>query len=243
MSSNLNPYVTLGAGLLIGAATTYLTTREVLKKKYENIANEEIESVKATYSKRAKTTTESKKPTLTSPLDIVKDEYHTKIAELGYIHRDEINALPDKVQYVSVDVLTVEERSGEWPGSEIDVLVLERTDEVPYLITTDEFLDELQVEHEKFSLTWYTDDILADDRDQVVEDVAGMVGRHNLECFGQGSDGPNTIYVRNIRLKTDFEVSKDMVSYIDAVSGLDDPEETVWVTPKTPIKKMRPLSD
>lgn len=246
MLSNMNPLVALGAGLLVGATTTYLATREVVKKKYEALANEEIESVKAAYSKQ-ETDTKAEKP-LTVPFEDLKEVYLQRAADAGYVQppATEPQVTNDGVEYIEpgqIDFMTPWERSGDWPGSEVNVQKLKRDPALPYLITTDEFLDDLQIEHGKFSLAWYNDLILADDRDEVVEDVEGMIGKQHLECFGQGSDGPDTIYIRNERLKTDFEVSREAMSYVEQMSGISDPDETVWVGSKAPIKKMRPLSD
>lgn len=64
-------------------------------------------------------------------------------------------------------------------------------------------------EYEKTTLTWYPRHrILLDEDQELVEtaDVAAMVGFKNLNRFGDESEDPLVVYIRNHRLATDFEV-------------------------------------
>ena len=92
----------------------------------------------------------------------------------------------------------------------------EPDDNRPYVITPDEFgsVDE----YETISLTYYSDGVLTDDRDdEPIEDVDDMIGEDSLTHFGEYED--DAVYVRNERLKTDFEILLDHRSYSDVAEA------------------------
>jgi hypothetical protein len=68
--------------------------------------------------------------------------------------------------------------------------------------------------------TFYDDDkILADEHDEVVDDVENLVGYENLEKFGHGSDNANVVMIRNVHLNLDIEVTRSHGSYGEDVAG------------------------
>ena len=56
----------------------------------------------------------------------------------------------------------------------------------PYVISPEEFGE--YEEYEKISLTYYGDQVLADENDELVEDVEGAVGFESLTHFGEYED-------------------------------------------------------
>lgn len=106
----------------------------------------------------------------------------------------------------------------------------------PYLITTDEFMeDDDDKNYAKITIAYFEgDDTLCDERESLIPDVEGTVGRANLSKFGEGSDSPDTIYVRNERLETDFEVNRENGSYSHIVLGAME-----YRDPSPKIRKMR----
>ena len=90
----------------------------------------------------------------------------------------------------------------------------------PYVISHDEFMENAY-EHEQISLTYYRgDDVLADNKDQVIDAVEEVVGTDNLTLFGHGSRDPNIVYVRNERTESDYEVALSTGKYAEEVHGL-----------------------
>ena len=83
----------------------------------------------------------------------------------------------------------------------------------PYDISPDEF-GEFD-DYEKISLTYYKDQILADDGDEPIEDIDEVVGSESLNCFGEYED--DAVFVRNDRLKCDYEILLDHRKYSDVV--------------------------
>lgn len=192
--SKLFPFVTFTIGALAGAASAWYFA----KKKYELIAQEEIDSVKEVYSNKvtkdisnvsvedyvkAKATTVDEKKTD----DIM--EYANKLSQAGY-----------------VDYSAIKEDKKE------DVM----SEDKPYIIPPDEY-GELD-DYECVSLTYYSDEILADDMDELVDDVEAIVGKDSLEHFGEYED--DSVFVRNDALKADYEILLDNRKYSDVIKAM-----------------------
>lgn len=81
----------------------------------------------------------------------------------------------------------------------------------PYVIRPKEFdtLDDYDIE----SLTYWADEVLTDDNDEVIEDVEGLVGYDSLTHFGEYED--DSVFVRNERFKTDYEILLDTRNWSD----------------------------
>jgi hypothetical protein len=87
------------------------------------------------------------------------------------------------------------------------------SDSKPYVIPPEEFGE--ADGYEKISFTYYSDSILADENDEIVEDVEEVVGIESLGSFGEYED--DSVFVRNDRLKCDYEILLDMRRYSDVV--------------------------
>lgn len=83
----------------------------------------------------------------------------------------------------------------------------------PYVISPDEF-GEFE-DYERISLSYYADQILADEDDEKVEDVDNVVGLESLTHFGEFED--DSVFVRNDRLKCDYEILLDQRTYSDVI--------------------------
>lgn len=82
----------------------------------------------------------------------------------------------------------------------------------PYLISFDEFgkmedWNEVQV-------TYYADDFLVDEDDELITDAEDLFGYDCLKEFDD-DDKPDAIYVRNESLETDYEIVYDANKYED----------------------------
>lgn len=86
----------------------------------------------------------------------------------------------------------------------------------PYVIAPEDF-GEYGEDYELHTLTYYADDILADDHDEIVEDVDVKVGLDSLSRFGEYTYDPDTVYVRNDKRRCDYEIMRDDRNYADIV--------------------------
>ena len=85
----------------------------------------------------------------------------------------------------------------------------------PHVISPDEYGD---CDYTTISLTYYSDGVLADDEDEIVEDIDNTVGADFAEHFGDYEK--DSVHIRNDRRKCDYEICKDNRSY-SAVTGID----------------------
>lgn len=75
-----------------------------------------------------------------------------------------------------------------------------------------QFSDE---DYEVASWSYYKDNVLADENDDIVEDIDRSIGIESLQHFGAMEDEPDMLYVRNDKLKLDFEVLRVDENYYD----------------------------
>lgn len=170
-----------------GAALGSLATWIFVKKKYEQIAQEEIDSVKEVYSKK-KPRENNKHDETNSDEDISSDEIEEKTEEY-------------------VDIIKT---AGYSKYSDISK-PKPRDPERPYVIRPEEFGD---VDgYEMISLTHYSDGVLADDDDEKMADdeVDEVVGADYAEHFGEYED--DSVFIRNDKLKCDYEILLDQRKY------------------------------
>lgn len=181
---------------VVGAAIGSIVTWRYIDKKYEQIAQEEIDSVKEVFAKREQDSAEND--------DVIREkafnakekpnivEYTTKLQEQGYTNYADIEPETNKeeVDEESMDIGT------------------------PYVIPPEEFGD--FDDYEKIGLTYYADQVLTDDDDELVEDIEDTVGFDSLTHFGEYED--DSVFVRNDRLKCDYEILLDQRKYSDVIN-------------------------
>jgi hypothetical protein len=98
-----------------------------------------------------------------------------------------------------------------------------RTREAPYVITTTEFSTGDDNIDDTYSLVWWDEDgvegmgVLSDMKDNPIDDIEATVGWDNMEKFGMWSGSKNVVYIRNERLRCDYEVVRHRGSYAEHV--------------------------
>lgn len=104
----------------------------------------------------------------------------------------------------------------------VDTDLIKRND--PYVISQEEF-DQGNAHFDKITLSYYDiDDVLADERDEVIPRVDDVIGRSSLTEFGSQCDDDRIVHVRNERYGADYEVILTGECYIESVLGI--PYET-----------------
>lgn len=189
MSSKGMAFLAFIAGAGIGSVCTW----QLLKRKYELIAQEEIDSVKAAYATRE--TGKSLVEGFCNGLKVAEDRTQKDEGDVDF---KKYASIIQKEGYTDYS-RSVEEKKGE-------AFV-----EKPYVISPEEF-GEFE-EYEKISLTYYADEVLADENDEEVDDVDEIVGEESLNHFGEYED--DSVFVRNDRLKCDYEILLDQRNYSD----------------------------
>lgn len=185
MSTNMFIFA---AGAAIGSAVTWFYA----KKYYEKIANDEIDSMKEWLARRVEEQDKHGE-------DQTPDEAAEPVEEPEEESNDDRATYEEMVERLSYN------NYYHGPTKEVDDM------DEPYVIKPEIFGEE--DDYEEVSLTYYADGVLCDERDNRIEDIAGTVGEDYAEHFGDYED--DSVFVRNDRLKTDFEILKDWRNYSD----------------------------
>ena len=183
MSNKVLYFATFVAGAVVGGIATWQYT----KKKYEQIAQEEIDSVKEVF----KTINEEKRS--------IRDwsEYEDDGEE------DDENEEQRKLNVTSYKNLLVSNGySNPSPSTQIPV-------ERAYVIKPDEF-GEFE-DYETISLFYTKDGVLLDDRYERVDDPDFTISMESLDHIGDYED--DCVHVRNDRLKADYEILVEERTY------------------------------
>lgn len=180
--------VAFSVGMAVGSVGTWYC----IKKKYEELAQEEIDSVKQVFLKREKELKgdEIKKNIAENvkagdqekPMSI--KEYASFLQKQGYTNYSDTNEAENKEETKSVK---------------------------PYVIPPEQF-GEIE-EYDQIELTYYADHILADENDDIVEDVEEAIGFESLSHFGEYED--DSVFVRNDERRCDYQILLDQGLYSD----------------------------
>jgi hypothetical protein len=113
------------------------------------------------------------------------------------------------------------------PISSTPDFVFKRDPNGPYVISIDMFMEEYDDSpYQKVELTWFDgDEILVDSRNQIVPNVADLIGTNNLNRWGDGTTDPSMVYIRNERQGIDIELTRDDQTYSRAILGIPSDEE------------------
>lgn len=189
----------------VGAVGGFLYAKKLLADGYAEIAKEEIEQA--------------------------REHYKTMYKGEGY---ETPEAALNKVKRVPGATITPEDGPPQnWRDLSPPVPVMDRVlkglkkqvqpdGEGPYIITVEEYMAG-DMGYEQLTLTWYEpDETMADEGDEITEDVDAKIGLENLKRFGQSSKDKNTIYIRNEKLQIDYEIVRSRTSFAEAIGFVED---------------------
>ena len=174
-----------------GAAIGSFATWKLIEKKYKDLADEEIESVKEMFKNRKQRITKDEvKETVEKVINKWKEPKETVediVTAEGYYTEEEETEEDDESNYtVDVD-----------PGVEVIA---------PYVITPEQFGE--YNEYGTKTLTYYADDVLTDEIDNPItsEEMETMIGPDALDHFGEYED--DSVYIRDEMNEMDYEILK-----------------------------------
>lgn len=178
-----------------GAAIGSVVTLKFLEEKYKRIADEEIESVKETFKKALEKEVDE---------DENVEETPVKVATVSHT--------PDKPNIIDYAAMTRD------MGYDTETDKENVEDDSPRVIIPDDF--GMNEDYDNVSLLYHVDGYLTNERNVLVDDIENTVGFECLNTFGEYED--DAVYVRNDKLKTDYEILKVDSNYSDFI---DDQEE------------------
>lgn len=183
-------------GFIIGAASGATVAWYLLKDKYETLAQEEIDSVKEVFARREQ---EMKDETVKRNVaEGIKDSDRTKPDLKEYAEQLKKNGYT-RYSDLSADDEGVSDKQTK-----------------PYVIPPEQFGDDEN--YDQISLTYYADGVLADENDEVIDDVEETVGIESLNHFGEYED--DSVFVRNDTRKCDYEILLDQRIYSEVAEEM-----------------------
>lgn len=219
-------------GFCGGGVAGFFAGKALLEQHYNQVVQEEIDSVKKAFRRQMKTMADAKSTVVSektgddpkekiTTIDRVSEAKKLKAQGLGF---DEIakkmgmnestirSFLRDEVDTKKKDYRAY------YPDKKVAAPVKEEPKEEkptsPYVIPPQEF--GTNAGYEEISLTLYADGTIADDDDNPMseEDIAETIGRECLKHFGEYE--PDSVFVRNDDMRTDYEILQDERRYEDA---------------------------
>lgn len=195
MKSKFINVLMFAAGAAIGSVVTW----KVVKTRYERIVQEELESIRETFTVVDSGECDTEK---TEDSD---EEGRQECA--GQINWEELEDLDeeddedDKAEYAKIVRNYTSEKGG----------AILKTKE-PYVISPYDFGE--MDGYAQVELTYYADNILEDEDYHIVTDAEELIGPKALFTFGEYED--DSVFVRNEYLMTDFQILKDYRTYSEA---------------------------
>lgn len=204
---------TAAGTFICGAVGGYFAAQNILKAKYEEALEREIEATKNFYAQLNKEGMETPEKAIEvlgtpvpSPVRNVINAYQGRLP----------TSFPVVEAAQVVNIFTRDEEKGDTVPEDI---VRNRTEEAPYVIALGEF-DANDNHYEQVTYTYYAgDETLADEDEQIVDDIDMRVGLDNLERFGHYSKDGNVVYVCNDALSLHIQILRSSGKYSEVVAG------------------------
>lgn len=208
MKSTLNKVIIFAIGAAIGSLVAWKLT----KTKYEKIMIEEEQSLREYYNKKTKVYEDS--------ANTLHDYYNDRLKE---IDEKEKKMEEDKKTEESKIVNDLRERYAEVLKDHkysIDEPCYEGGQDRPYVVTPEEFGN--ADEYDIISLNYYADGIVSDDWGNKTEDLEATIGEDFASHYGEYEE--DAVYIRNDRLKVEYEVLKSLSKYSEMFPAEEDDE-------------------
>lgn len=189
MNTTIKCCLAFVGGAAIGAAVAW----KLLESKFEKLAQEEIDSVKETLLNRNKASEPKEKES-----DDVPKPVPTSKSSLDGYHKPNDK---ERVDYSSI-------RTSDVAKKMADV-------EKPCVIPPNEFGE--YYDYETIGLTHYSDGVLTDESDEMIDDIGGAVGEDYADHFGEYEE--DAVHIRNDVRKCYYEILRDYRKYSDVVGS------------------------
>lgn len=199
MSKNFNIFL----GFVIGSVVGFIAGSKLMERRFQQHAEEEIESVKRAFRNRTKNVEhDSVKPNTTTLKQQPQDNKNAKTEKEAPKERR-----LDYAHYYSKNANVSEKEDEKKDGAEDEI----------YVIPPDEF--DTEEGYEAISLRVFEDGIVTDDglNPMTEEEIENSVTRKNLERIGEYE--PDSVFVRNEKRKVDYEVISYFEKYSDVMKN------------------------
>lgn len=223
-----------------GSAGGYIFAKKRLEKKYMEMAQEQIEAAKIFYSQK------SKSGEYADPIDLAAKyadeddmseedralmlEVKEALEELQYNPSAEVRVVAEVEQIevtesIKKNMFDTHEESEVVLDFDLDDELEKKAKGEPYILEEEEYLEGAS-EYKQHALVWYEGDgvLASDEDDSVIQNVKRAIGEGNLR-FGYGTKQQNLVYIRNDRLRAEYEITRSREKYSVVVGGFIEHSE------------------
>lgn len=141
--------------------------------------------------------------------EIIEDEGYMQITDIKVIERVEQDPAPTPEPFIKFN------GEGDW---DYETEIASRPEDGPYIISVEEYA---QNEHDFYQteIIYYAgDNILTDEHQTPIPHYENVVGELK---FGHGSNDANIVFVRNPKMKMEWEIIYDRGTYQEEVLGME----------------------
>ena len=183
---------------ILGAAAGVASSMFYFKTKYEQKADAEIQEIRDLYAKKSETEEKKEDTPVTSHQVTKADDLHATARHISEYTKytpkeDAQNETPkDGIHVEKVDFAPMKNPN---PPK-------------PYLIDPSDYGQDDNFD--PLCWEWYTDGILANENDEIVDDIQEWIG-DGLKVFAETED--NLFWVRNEKYGVDIEVARSGITY------------------------------
>ena len=203
MNCKFTNVLMFAAGAAIGSAVTW----KVLKTKYDQLIQEEVESVKEAFSNMTDTRGDGdEEPETEDGEEDTEQPHQINWDELEDLDEDDTDE-DELKKYEDLTSIYSNEKGG------VKKMVKE-----PYVISPYDFGE--NDDFSQISLAYYSDNVLAYEDHEIITNVDALIGAGSLNTFGGYED--DSVFVRNEELRIDFEILKDPRPYEEATGRSPD---------------------
>lgn len=203
MNKSVIFFLGIGAGGIIGGVVGFF----LAKKKYEHLADEEVKSVKDTFSKyfehdKVKEDKLNRMPAPETSSVVQEEHKDTPIVDYSARYQSTINGYSSSVPNERDKLPETSVVSGD-PAN-------------IFIITPKEFNES---EYNAVTLFYYKDGVLSNDNYEPLNavEITSMIGDQALDSFG--TYGTDSVYVQNDNNKTVYEIILEDDNYTDIVTN------------------------
>lgn len=184
---------------ILGAAAGVASSMLYFKTKYEQKADAEIQEIRDLYAKKTETEEKKEDVPVTSHQVSKADDLHVTARRVSeytkYIPKTETDQTEEPKDGIHVERIDFAPMKNPNPPK-------------PYLIDSSDYGQDDNFD--PLCWEWYTDGILANENDEIVDDIQEWIG-DGLKVFAETED--NLFWVRNEKYGVDIEVARSGITY------------------------------
>lgn len=212
----------LGVGVAIGFFIGYRWNRAKIRAEVFRESEAEVEKIREMYRDSARVVRDRDvKPDLEEVIE--ERQYSIPVEEKP--ERPTRPPVPVAEPPVSAPSVQISTEKSKHAGWDFEEELATRSEEQPYIIHQDEYQGN-EKGYRQTVLTWYAgDNVLADEEEEPIPNADDVVDLNHMSRFGHGTDDINVLFVRNDRLRAEYEICRVSTSYEEEVQGLSNDDE------------------